>query len=105
MGFVDRILIQQNDRADLYALLAGFTPMPHTTVEMLGERYVSHWQGHHRVAAALTLWWDTRMAEGYTVEAARVMLELLAHRDISSRTVIDEFEGHTRAWLNYNPAA
>lgn len=84
-------------------LLVRLTPTHQTAVEMLGERYKYLWQGHHRAAAALTLWWDARMVEGYTVESARVMLELAAHREVLSRVMLDEFDGRMRAWLGYRP--
>jgi hypothetical protein len=102
MGFVDRQFVTANDRRALDALLMGFTPMP-SAADLLGRPYVNYWQGHHIAAAALTLWWDARMAEGHTVESATFLLELLAHPEVLSRVVFDEHDGRTRAWLAFQP--
>lgn len=69
---------------------------------LLGD-YRQFWQGHHLPAAALTLWWDARMAEGHTVEHAQFLLSLIAHPDVLSRVMLSEHEGRTRAWLDHYP--
>lgn len=82
----------------LTRLLKEVSPAGASLADLLGT-YRSYWSGHHTAAAALTMWWDERIEQGFTVEAARTMLDLIACPEVARRVVLDEFEGRTRAWL------
>lgn len=44
-------------------------------------------------AVMLAVWWEDRMAEGHTIESARLLLSLTAHPTLMARTVVDPVTG------------
>lgn len=60
-----------------------------TTQDVLGDPYRAVWSVHHRLDAALTLWWQARLDEGQTPETARMLLGLLAHPSVMAMVEAD----------------
>lgn len=85
----------------LDALIADLQRLGGATLPGVLNGYKEFWQGHHQPAAALTLWWDARMAEGHTVDNALFLLRMIACPALLSRVNLSEHQGRTRAWLNY----
>jgi hypothetical protein len=64
-----------------------------STQEVLGQPYQSAFSVHHRLDAALGLWWQARMDEGQTAESARLLLNLLAHPSVLPMVAYDILGG------------